>query len=86
MTILVNKVATDPDKAEVLGRGELQVTFSVIVYSVLAWGRVEACAPIEDFVLCAFFWLLCLACLFVLLLVCFLFVCFVLFCLVCLLQ
>lgn len=27
VTILVNKVATDPDKAEVLGRGELQVIF-----------------------------------------------------------
>lgn len=26
MTILVNKVASDPDKAEVLGRGELQVS------------------------------------------------------------
>ncbi|CAN0514128.1 unnamed protein product, partial [Scytosiphon promiscuus] len=25
VTILVNKVASDPDKAEVLGRGELQV-------------------------------------------------------------
>ena len=25
MTILVNKVSSDPDKAEVLGRGELQV-------------------------------------------------------------
>lgn len=25
VTILVNKVATDPEKAEVLGRGELQV-------------------------------------------------------------
>lgn len=29
MTILVNKVETDPDKAEVLGRGELQVMQSI---------------------------------------------------------
>lgn len=34
VTILVNKVASDPDKAEVLGRGELQVRRKVRISSL----------------------------------------------------